>query len=85
MEHILVLEAYGGDSGSERELYKKGLEANVTQGESLKLKVIGQCVLGPDSFVAWVKQTFLEKEKAREQAYLWHDYIAQLPKARYWA
>jgi putative transposase len=56
--YALILSEYGGDSAEGRMGYWKQIRRDIVDGLEVKSKVVGQCVLGTDEFVKWVKNTF---------------------------
>ncbi len=62
-----VLEEYGGDNHIGRIGYKKQISDDLVAGLVIREKIVGQSVLGGESFVSWVKGTFLEEERDRER------------------
>jgi REP element-mobilizing transposase RayT len=67
VDYEIVLEEYGGDTLSGRSRYKKQIITDLLEGLPIKEKVVGQSLLGEESFVTWVKESFIEKEKDRER------------------
>jgi len=67
VDYGIVLEEYGGDTLAGRKRYKKQIMTDLLDGLPLKEEIVGQSLLGEEYFVAWVKETFLEKEKDRER------------------
>ena len=78
VEHDLVLGMFGGDTKSGRKNYKEQLEEDLVKGLDIKKRVIGQSILGETGFAAWVKETFLDAPKDREQPAVakLHSYLA---------
>lgn len=66
-EYGLALAPFGGDTVTGRRKYLAQLEEDLTKGLPIKSQVIGQSILGNPAFISWVKETFLENAKKREQ------------------
>ncbi len=64
--HRLVLEAYGGQNKEGRLAYRRQIFMDIADGLDIKDKVIGQSVIGTESFVRWVKDSFMSRGKDRE-------------------
>ncbi|TFH49367.1 MAG: hypothetical protein E4G89_04915 [Methanothrix sp.] len=79
IEYGVVLQEHGGDKAAGRKEYRKQIEAGMTKGIPIKEKIVGQSILGGARFVAWVKETFLESNKDREQPSIGivHSYLAK--------
>lgn len=67
VEYSIVLSEYGGDTPTGRQKYKKKIAEDLTAGLAIKDKIVGQSILGSEDFVSWVRETFLENHKDREQ------------------
>lgn len=67
IEYDQILAEYGGDNRTGRQRYKKQLAADLAAGLTIKEKIVGQCVLGNEGFVDWVRNTFLESKSDRER------------------
>jgi putative transposase len=67
MECAAVLEEYGGDNHTGRMRYKKLISEDLVAGLAIRENIVGQSILGDESFVSWVKETFLEEERDRER------------------
>jgi DNA-binding CsgD family transcriptional regulator len=67
IEYGFVLEQFGGDSRSGRKKYMAQLEEDLHKGLTIKKEVVGQSILGSESFISWAKETFLDNPKSREQ------------------
>ncbi|UJS17512.1 MAG: transposase [Candidatus Jettenia sp.] len=65
IEYARILESYGGDNTKGRKLYWETICNDVSTGIDIREKVIGGSVLGSDTFMKWVRDTFLP-EKSRE-------------------
>lgn len=63
----LVLADYGGDSERGRRAYRKQLLADLDNGLEIKNDIFGQSVVGGESFLEWVKETFLDGRATAEQ------------------
>jgi len=79
VEHGLTLAFFGGDTASGRKKHLAQLKGDLANGLPIKAQVIGQSILGSQTFIAWVKENFLEALKDREQpaARKVHSYIAR--------
>lgn len=62
-----VLEEYGGDTPAGRAEYRRRLGIDLARGLPLRDKVVGQSILGDESFVAKVRQRFLPGPQDRER------------------
>ena len=67
VEYGTVLAEFGGETRSGRQRYKKQIADDLTDGLEIRKKVIGQSVLGSDSFISWVRETFIEDINDRER------------------
>lgn len=67
VEYGQVLAGYGGDNRSGRKHYKKQIADDLSAGLAIKEKIVGQSILGSESFVDWVRNTFLESKRDRER------------------
>lgn len=67
MDYGLVLEPYGGTTLSGSMNYVMQIEEDLSKDITFKSKIIGQSILGDESFVEWVSDNILEKTKDREQ------------------
>ena len=66
VDYELVLEEYGGDNTRARKNYKQMLYLELSIGSEVKDKIIGQSIIGNDTFIQWVRAEYLDKEKSRE-------------------
>ncbi|MDT8335506.1 MAG: transposase [Desulfurivibrionaceae bacterium] len=66
IECAYILEEFGGDTLRGRTAYGKQLVLDLVEGLSIKEKIVGQSVLGDESFSNWVKENYLEGIKDRE-------------------
>ena len=66
IEYAYVLEEFGGDTRRGRAAYKKQLARDLVEDLSIKEKIVGQSVLGDESFTIWVKENYIEGAKDRE-------------------
>jgi putative transposase len=67
VEYEMVLADYGKDRSSAAESYRRHLFEDIKSDLSIKSDVVGQSVLGSESFVVRIKQTYLEQPKDRER------------------
>lgn len=67
VEYQMVLGDYGKGRENASESYKKQLINDIRGDLSIQDKVVGQSVLGSESYVCWIKQTYLERAKDRER------------------
>ncbi len=67
VEYQLVLADYGNGRKKAAGSYKKQLIADIEDDLSIRDKVVGQSVLGSESYVSCIKQTYLEQRKDRER------------------
>lgn len=67
VEYQLVLADYGNGRKKAAGSYKKQLIADIEDDLSIRDKIVGQSVLGSESYVSWIKQTYLEQRKDRER------------------
>ena len=63
----VVLEEFGGDIASGRKAYKAQLLRDLTEGMALHENIVGQSLLGSDTFVDWARENFLDKKRDRER------------------
>jgi len=66
IEYAYILQEFGGDTPRGRAAYKKQLAQDLLEGLSIKEKIVGQSILGDESFSAWVKENYLEGTQDRE-------------------
>ena len=66
IEYAYILEEFGGDTFLGRAAYKRQLALDLVADLSIKEKIVGQSVLGDESFSNWVKENYLEGMKDRE-------------------
>ena len=62
-----VLAEYGGDTSAGRRRYKKQLVLDLSEGLPLQEKIVGQCLLGGEDFVNWIREQFLDGQEGRER------------------
>jgi putative transposase len=67
VEYEMVLADYGKVRSSAAESYRRHLFEDIKSDLSIKSDVVGQSVLGSESFVVRIKQTYLEQPKDRER------------------
>ncbi|RLB68707.1 MAG: hypothetical protein DRH04_06575 [Deltaproteobacteria bacterium] len=65
--HELVLEEYGGNTREGRLAYRRQIFMDLAENLDIKDKVVGQSIIGTESFVRWIKNSFLSQGKDREQ------------------
>ena len=65
VDYARILESYGGDNKKGRRLYWEALCDDVSTGIDIKERVVGGSILGSDTFINWVKDTF-SPAKSRE-------------------
>ncbi len=64
--HELVLGEYGGRNQGGRLAYRRQILMDLTENLDIKDKIIGQSIIGTESFARWVKNSFLPQGKDRE-------------------
>lgn len=62
----LTLEDFGGDTQKGREAYWNQLLADLDEELDVKSGIFGQSIIGGESFLCWVKETFFSKGETRE-------------------
>lgn len=62
----LVLESFGGDTIKGRTAYLNQLLTDMQAGLTINSEIVGQSLIGGDSFMGWVKDTFLAGKKTAE-------------------
>ena len=67
VEYHLVLTGYGKSRRNAAEAYRAQLVLDLKGDLTIEDKVVGQSVLGSDSYVSMIKQTYLHKAKDRER------------------
>lgn len=67
VDYAMVLGEYGGDTDRARRAYKKRIYAEMMDESRIKESIIGQGILGGEAFIAWVKDSYIEKAKDRER------------------
>lgn len=67
LEYKTVLDEHGGDTPEGRQGYKEQIMEDLAAGVPLKKQILGQSILGSDSFVSWVQEQFLNGKKDRER------------------
>ena len=63
----MVLSEYGGDTEKAGREYKKRIYTEIIADIPIKENIIGQGILGGESFIAWVKDKYIEGMKDRER------------------
>lgn len=66
VEYDTVLAEHGGDTRNGRQRYRKQITEDLTAGPAMREKIVGQSILGSESFVSWVRENFLESKRDRE-------------------
>ena len=64
-DYARILESYGGDNKKGRRLYWETICNDLSTGIDIKENVIGGSILGSDTFINWVRDTYLPA-KSRE-------------------
>ena len=79
VDYSFILEEYGGDNEKGRKSYKERLFADLVNKFEIKEHIIGQSILGKESFIKWVKEKFLGYNKDRERPSMKkiHTYLSQ--------
>ena len=67
VEYDLVLAEHGGDTPTGRSSYQKQIIEDLAGGLTIKEEIVGQSVLGSESFVSWVRDSFLSGAADREK------------------
>ena len=62
-----ILEEFGGDHKSGRAAYKKQIALDLTGDETLMDSVVGQSLLGSDTFISMVREKYLPAGKDRDR------------------
>jgi putative transposase len=68
IDYKIVLQEYGGDNERGRKRYRDRIYSDVTDGLEIKDKIIGQSILGGDTFIDWIKGRFLKGKQEREHS-----------------
>ena len=63
VDYKTVLAEYGGDNQKGRRVYWQTLQSDLSQKLEIKGKVVGDTILGSDSFVKKVKEEYLRKNE----------------------
>src|SRR3989304_7676238 len=66
IDYKVVLQEYGGDNERGRKRYRERIYSDITDGLEIKDKIIGQSILGGDTFIDWIKGRFLKGKQERE-------------------
>ncbi len=61
-----ILTKCGGVNAKGRKGYRKLIYYNMTRGLEIKKDIVGQCILGGEKFVKWVKEEVLGKKTDKE-------------------
>ena len=61
-----ILLEFGGANAKGRRSYKKLLYYNMTKGLEMKKEILGECILGGEEFVRWVKEEILSKKTDKD-------------------
>lgn len=67
VHYATVLAEHGGDNPVGMRSYKEHIAEDLTAGMPIKNQIVGQSILGRESFVTWVREKFLEISKDRER------------------
>ena len=67
VEYQLVLTGYGKSRRKAAQAYRAQLHLDLKEDIAIEDMVVGQSVLGSESYVSMIKQTYLEKTKDRER------------------
>lgn len=67
VDHTTVLAEFGGDNTAGRKRYRKQITDDLTAGLAIRENIVGQSILGSESFVSWVRETYLNSTKDRER------------------
>jgi hypothetical protein len=62
----LVLAAFGGDAPKGRAAYRKQILADIDDALEVKNDIFSQSVIGGETFLDWVKETFLAEGETKE-------------------
>lgn len=66
VDYALVLEEYGGDNDRGRKAYQAILSLDLSSKLDIQEKIVGQSILGKESFIEWVQEKFLDGTEDRE-------------------
>jgi REP element-mobilizing transposase RayT len=66
VDYAMVLEEYGGAEDRGRVAYKKRIYDDISEKLEIKDKVIGQSIIGGKTFIQWVQEELLKRQKDRE-------------------
>jgi REP-associated tyrosine transposase len=67
LDYSMVLAEYGGDTDQARTSYKKQLYNDLSDGIDVTDGMVVSTIIGNERFLTWIRETFLKKEKCREQ------------------
>jgi hypothetical protein len=59
IDYAQVLEPYGGDTKEGRKTYWESISSDLSAGIEVKEKIIGGSILGSNTFIDWIRDTFL--------------------------
>jgi hypothetical protein len=66
VRYDLVLSEFGGDTDRARKAYRKALIDEMTEGKNIYDHVVGQTVIGGETFISWVKANLLGEEEDKD-------------------
>jgi len=67
VEYSAVLANFGGASPKGRAAYRKQLLADINEDLEIKDTIFSQSVIGGETFLEWIKETFFSDRETREQ------------------
>jgi len=67
IDYSMVLAEYGGDTDKARREYRKRIVAELAESIEIKESILGQSILGAETFIAWVTDKYLKGEKDHER------------------
>jgi putative transposase len=67
VDYAMVLGEYGGDNDKARKEYRKRICEEISKGVDINGNIIGQSILGGESFVAWIKEHYIGGAKDLER------------------
>lgn len=68
VDYDIVLAEHGGDTPAGRSRYQKQIIEVLAGGLAIKKEIVGQSILGGESFVSWVRDSFLVGTTDREKS-----------------
>ncbi|MHC2995475.1 MAG: transposase [Candidatus Atribacteria bacterium] len=63
VDYKTVLAEYGGDNQRGRDMYWQTLQSDLSQKFEIKKKIVGDSILGNDSFIKKIKEKYLKKNE----------------------